>query len=116
MLFRSAIFVSRKIILVLSREFTRSEWCDFAAQMALFRGMNNVMCIILEDLGHAIYTMPASLRSLLMNNRYIEWPEDREQNKRKLWKFLKYFIQLNQRIRPRGNEQDNERQHMPLPV
>ena len=85
-----AIENSRKTILVLSKSFLTSEWCEFELQMARMesfdKGRNLIIVVMLEPL--KIEHMSKSLRLLIRRNTYIEWFEDPE-NKTNFWEKLR---------------------------
>ena len=72
-----AIENSRKTILVLSKSFLKSGWCEFELQMArmesINKGRNIVVAVMLESL--PVVGMSSSLRLLIRRNTYIEWSE-----------------------------------------
>ncbi|XP_033753746.1 toll-like receptor 2 [Pecten maximus] len=73
------INVSRKVILVFSRDFARSEWCQFEAttayQRILTEGTSSVVIIMLEDISHR--PVNDTIRNLLDTITYIEWNNER---------------------------------------
>ena len=72
-----SIMTSRKIILVISNAFARSQWCQFEMEMIQFNLLNkdkdNVILIVKEDI-HA-FNMTPRLVWHMKNKTYIEWPE-----------------------------------------
>ena len=85
-----AIENSRKTILVLSKSFLTSGWCEFELQMALMesfdKGRNLIIVVMLEPL--KIENMSKSLRLLIRKNTYIEWFED-PNNRANFWEKLR---------------------------
>ena len=73
-----AIESSRRTILVLSRSFLTSMWCEFELQMARMesfdKGRNLIIVVMLESI--PAENMSKSLRLLILKNTYIEWFED----------------------------------------
>ena len=74
---------SRKTIIVLTRKFVQSGWCDFETQMAKLRsfeeGQDIIVLIMLEPVPAAELT--GSLKTLVRRLNYIEWPlEENEQD------------------------------------
>ena len=73
-----AIESSRKTILVLSKGFLMSYWCDFEYHMArmrcLERGDDTIIVIILEELPVRYISKP--LFAWLKRSTYLEWPEN----------------------------------------
>nr|WBP49911.1 Toll-like receptor protein [Mimachlamys nobilis] len=67
--------VSRKVILVFSRDFVNSEWCLFEATNAYNRivaeGASSVVIIMLEDISQL--PVHTTIRNLLRAVTYIEW-------------------------------------------
>ena len=72
---------SRKTILVLSRKFTKSGWCDIETQMAKLRsfeeGQDIIVIIMLEPVPAAELT--GTLRTLVRRLNYLEWPTEEEE-------------------------------------
>ena len=70
---------SRKIILILTRHFVKSNWCQFELEMSRMRcfdeGKDLIVAILLEE---DIPTLQLSrtLRVLLNRNTYLLWPEN----------------------------------------
>ena len=73
-----AIETSRKTILVLSKHYLTSGWCEFELQMALMesfdKGRNLIIVVMLEPLN--IEQMSKSVKLLIRRNTYIEWFEN----------------------------------------
>ena len=73
-----AIESSRKTILVLTRSFLLSYWCDFEYHMARIRctesGDDAIVTIILEELPGRHISKP--LLTWLKRRTYLEWPEN----------------------------------------
>ncbi|XP_033764131.1 toll-like receptor 2 type-2 [Pecten maximus] len=73
------INASRKVILVFSQDFARSEWCQFEAMTAyqriLTQGTSSVVIIMLEDISHR--PVNDTIRNLLDAVTYIEWSNER---------------------------------------
>ena len=74
-----AIDSSRKTIVVLSKNFLQSKWCEFELQMARIecveKGRNLIIAVMLEPLP-VDGTMSRSVERLIRKNTYIEWPSD----------------------------------------
>jgi len=75
---------SRKVILVISRNFTRSNYCkyeiDMARMLSVEKARNLIVPVMLEDV--SIRDMSDSLRWIVRKLTYIEWPQwepDREE-------------------------------------
>ena len=80
---------SRKVILVISRNFTRNKYCkfetDYARHLSVTKARNLIVPVILEDV--RMEDMWHSLRWIVCNLTYIEWPQwepDREEFWQKL--------------------------------
>ena len=73
-----AIESSRKTILVLTKSFLLSYWCDFEYHMARIRctesGDDAIVTIILEELPGRHISKP--LLNWLKRRTYLEWPEN----------------------------------------
>ena len=74
-----AIESSRKTIVVLSRNFLQSVWCEFELQIArkecIEKGRNLIIAVMLEEL-LVDSKMSLSVKRLIRANTYIEWPQD----------------------------------------
>ena len=75
---------SRKTIVVLSRNFLQSVWCEFELQIArklcVEKGRDLIIAVMLEPLPTDI-RISQSVERLVRKNTYIEWPtETLEQN------------------------------------
>ena len=74
-----AIESSRKTIVVLSKNFLKSPWCEFELQIArkecVEKGRNLIIAVMLEPLS-VEDKMSRSVEWLIRKNTYIEWPED----------------------------------------
>jgi len=75
---------SRKVILVISRNFTRSNYCkyeiDLARMLSVEKARNLIVPVMLEDV--RMEDMSDSLRRIVRKLTYIEWPQwepDREE-------------------------------------
>jgi len=75
---------SRKVILVISRNFTRSNYCkyeiDLARMLSVEKGRNLIVPVMLEDV--RMEDMSDSLRWIVRKLTYIErpqWEPDREE-------------------------------------
>ena len=68
---------SRKTIVVLSRNFLQSVWCEFELQIArkecIERGRDLIIAVMLEPLP-ADTKLSRSVERLIRKNTYIEWP------------------------------------------
>ncbi|XP_033755022.1 toll-like receptor 2 [Pecten maximus] len=69
---------SRKVILVLTNEFAKSQWCQFETLMAQNRffeqGASSLVLLMLENLSPRHLNGPLSM--LLQSVTYIEWTKD----------------------------------------
>ena len=74
-----AIESSRKTIVVLSKNFLKSAWCEFELQIArkecVEKGRNLIIAVMLEPLS-VDDKMSRSVERLIRKNTYIDWPED----------------------------------------
>lgn len=70
--------VSRKVILVLTNEFAKSQWCKFETLMAQDRffknGASSLVLLMLEDISSSNMNGPLSL--LLQSTTYVEWTKE----------------------------------------
>ena len=70
---------SKKTIVVLSRNFLQSVWCEFELQIArkecIERGRDLIIAVMLETLPGDI-KISGSVERLIRQNTYIDWPTD----------------------------------------
>ncbi|XP_071944246.1 toll-like receptor 4 [Antedon mediterranea] len=71
---------SRKVLLVVSKHFAKSEWCNFELEMARMRMFDNhediLIVVLLEKVSPK--DMPILLHKILTTTTYIEWEEHPE--------------------------------------
>ena len=82
-----SIWVSRKILLVITRNFLQSEWCCFEKQIAQGKVIlckDSLIVIMLEDL--KLKELPKDLRHYKLEKTYLEWHN--EHVKPHFWKRL----------------------------
>ena len=89
-----AIENSRKTILVLSKDFLTSGWCDFELQIARMesfdKGRNVIVVVMLEPL--PMESMKKSLKLLIQRNTYFEWFKDGMVDKSKFWEKMRVAL------------------------
>ena len=92
-----AIESSRKKIVVLSRNFLRSKWCDFELHMAwmesIEKGRNLINAVLLEPLSVDDMKMSGVVERLLRRNTYIEWPND-QAGRCRFWDRLRATMEI----------------------
>ncbi|XP_071132776.1 toll-like receptor 13 [Mytilus edulis] len=80
------IAASRKILLLMSRDMLRSDWCLFEMRIAQERFLNKetdtMIVVMLETVSKDL--MSPSLRFLINSTTYIEWPRKQYEEER-LW-------------------------------
>ena len=73
-----AIGDSRKTVLVLSRSFLNSDWCNYEVEIAsvkcLEAGQDLIVCVVLEHLPTS--EMSRNLQNIMRKSTYLEMPED----------------------------------------
>lgn len=83
-----AIGVSRRVILVVSKNFIQSPWCRFETDLAhnslSKKKRNGLVLIKLEQLGDDML-IPAQLDFLLQTRIYLEWPPESDPIKRNIF-------------------------------
>ena len=88
-----AIETSRKTILVLSKNFVTSGWCEFELQMARMesfnKGRNLIIAVMLEPL--EIEKISKSLKLLIRRHTYIEWFGNSE-NTNNFWEKMRIAL------------------------
>ncbi|XP_033102341.1 uncharacterized protein LOC117105329 [Anneissia japonica] len=76
----NAVKYSRKVLLVVSKNFIKSEWCYFELEMARMRMFDNhediLVVVVLEKV--SAKDMPILLHKILTTKTYIEWEEHPE--------------------------------------
>ena len=91
-----AIESSRKTIVVLSKNFLKSAWCEFELQIArkecVEKGRNLIIAVMLEPLS-VEDKMSRSVERLIRKNTYIEWPEDPSRNDQ-FWNKLRAALEV----------------------
>ena len=74
------INASRKIVLILSNDFARSQWCQFEMTMAQLRsveeGRHTLVVVMLENI--QTRNMSTSLNVLLKTTTFIQWTVDKK--------------------------------------
>jgi hypothetical protein len=80
---------SRKVILVMSNAFARSEWCQFEVLLAherfLKNGSDTLVTVLLEDVSSRHFTN--ALKIILTSTTYAIWSEN-EEGQRLFWNQL----------------------------
>nr|XP_034301997.1 toll-like receptor 4 isoform X2 [Crassostrea gigas]XP_034301998.1 toll-like receptor 4 isoform X2 [Crassostrea gigas]XP_034301999.1 toll-like receptor 4 isoform X2 [Crassostrea gigas] len=79
-----AIHNSRRIILIMTSDFLKSQWCMFELNMARMEslysreGVNCLLLILLEK--SVVKEMPRSLLDIIECKSYLEYPDDNDDN------------------------------------
>ena len=80
---------SRKVILVMSNAFARSEWCKFEVSLArerlLDNGSDTLVTVLLEDISNRYFTN--AIKIILTSTTYATWSEN-EDGRRLFWNQL----------------------------
>lgn len=88
---------SRKVILVMSNAFARSEWCQFEVSLAqdrfLKNGSDTLVTVLLEDVSSRHFTN--ALKIILTSTTYAIWSEN-EEGQRLFWIQLLSTFTLDQ--------------------
>ena len=110
-----SIEASRKVIVVLSNNFARSQWCRMELEMANHRRLSNwrnsLVLVLLETISPENQT--ATLRSLLTTHTYLRWNERAEE---KFWRALRKALRRPPGAPPvemrsvQGRARDGERE------
>ncbi|XP_071965606.1 toll-like receptor 2 type-1 [Antedon mediterranea] len=75
----NAVKFSSKVLLVVSKHFAKSEWCNFELEMAHVRTLNHediLVVVLIEKVSPK--DMPILLHKILTTTTYIEWEEHPE--------------------------------------
>ena len=79
----SAVIQSKKTILLITKAFVRSRWCDFESRVAqdyhLGKSNSGIIAIVFPGVYELTNRKP-SLRALLNTVTYLEWPKDDRQH------------------------------------
>ena len=85
---------SRKTIVILSRNFLQSVWCEFEFEIArkecIERGRDLIIAVMLEPLPGNI-KISSSVERLIRKNTYIEWPTD-DLDRVHFWKQMRWAL------------------------
>ncbi|KAK3609579.1 hypothetical protein CHS0354_019593 [Potamilus streckersoni] len=73
-----AVTSSCVVLFIVSKEFARSRWCEFEAEIALYQG-KPIILVILGDV--KVRSLPASLRKVCFKWTRLEWPGIEKQDK-----------------------------------
>ena len=89
-----SIEASRKTIVVLSRNFLQSVWCEFELQIArkecIERGRDLIIAVMLEPLPDDT-KISSSVERLVRKNTYIEWPTE-EVERNHFWEQMRWAL------------------------
>ncbi|XP_045529160.1 toll-like receptor 3 [Pieris brassicae] len=81
---------SRSIMLIISRRFLLSQWCQFEMHLAQHRLLEtrreDLILILIEDIPRRL--RPNTLHFLMLTKTYIVWPKE-ESEKKEFWKRMK---------------------------
>ncbi|XP_033123559.1 toll-like receptor 2 [Anneissia japonica] len=89
----NAVKYSRKVLLVVSKNFVKSEWCYFELEMArtrMFETREDVLVVVLLEKVSA-KDMPVLLHTILTKKTYIEW-EERQERQALFWAKLEALL------------------------
>ena len=101
-----ALEITEKTMLVLSRNFIKSNWCLFEARMAFHKcmdkGFDKMIPILLEPIPEK--DMPRDLKTYLTGYIYLEWPSNKAIfRRREFWEKLKKVLQPHDNLAQRKN-------------
>ncbi|XP_059057835.1 toll-like receptor 13 [Achroia grisella] len=89
---------SRTIMLVLSKQFLRSQWCQFEMHLAQHRLLEtrreDLLLVLLEEIPRGL--RPTTLHYLMLTKTYIVWPKATSEQA-VFWKRLKKSLVVQQR-------------------
>ncbi|KAK3609578.1 hypothetical protein CHS0354_019592 [Potamilus streckersoni] len=93
-----AIASSSAVLFIISKEFARSRWCEFEAEIALYQEKPMIL-VVLGDL--KVRSLPSSLRKVCFKWTRLEWPSSENQAKlEEFWnKLIKAIIKHTTSIR-----------------
>lgn len=86
---------SRCLLLLISKNFLQSQWCQFEMNLAQHRLLEtrreNLIMVLLEDI--PVKKQPKILKYLMRTKTYIKWPDQGSESEKQLfWKRLKKSI------------------------
>ena len=89
---KQAIRVSRKVLVVMSPNFARSDWCVEEVQMTRSVDSNKLLVIMYKDVLSPDVPKPTVISHLLETRTYIEWKETPAKAEKLFWKKDKKII------------------------
>ena len=70
----AAIRSSRKVLVIMSENFVKSDWCVEEVHMTMSVDRNKFIVVMYSNLMSSAVRIPAVIRRLLETKTYIEWP------------------------------------------
>ena len=101
-----AIRASRKVLVVMSPNFVRSDWCIEEVQIARSFDLNKLLVIMYKDVLSPDVPKPAVICHLLETRTYIEWNETPVEAQKLFWKKLRRALHSRQKV---TNEESQQR-------
>jgi toll-like receptor 13 len=108
-----AIRSSRKVIVVMSENFLKSDWCveEFSMTAAIAR--RKLVVVMYKDVMLANVHIPPVVRQSLESTTYIEWHEHKEAQQL-FWKRLRRALHSKQQPTPSRQSRDQQLQQQSL--
>ena len=94
-----AIRTSRKVLVIISENFLRSQWCIEEVHMTSSIDRNKFIVIMYKDVLLSGAPIPPVVQHLLTSRTYIEWAEPPEAQEL-FWKKLRRALYSQQRVVP----------------
>ena len=95
-----AIKNSRRVVMIVSENFLRSQWCLEEVYMTTSIDLNKLVVVMFKDVFMLPVEIPYMIRHLLETRTYIEWNEDDEIAKNLFWHKLRRAILSTENVHP----------------
>ena len=92
------IHTSRKVLVVMSPNFVRSDWCIEEVQMTRSLDRNKIIVVMYKDVLSPDVPKPTVISHLLETRTYIEWNETPATAQKLFWKKLRRALHSRQRV------------------
>ena len=104
---QQAIRTSRKVLVVMSPNFVRSDWCIEEVQMTRSADCNKLIEVMYKDVLSPDVPKPTVISHLLETKTYIQWNETPVTAQKLFWKKLRKALHNRQRSANEGSDPSN---------